>query len=488
MTKMRSAKTLAALLKGADSLLVIGSGKRLRSKGRRGATAMLPAMVARAVRDLASQVSAGPMGREVTTWTGASPARLGVGLLPEETSRYNTPSHAESIRRIVAGSRISQGKHLAVLLVLEDKQHLLAAANAVARALPLYYRGKVHPGPALVTLMAIGPANEAVALSKVVWCTLESSREAARLVDTAPSDLNPAAFQREAWKLLRGATGVTKRAIAGKQLETGGFGGILGVGKCATEGPRVLVLDYKPKRKSKRHVALVGKGITYDTGGLSLKMRGGMVGMKADMGGAAAVLGAFNVLARTGYAHRLSAVLCVAENAIGPLATKPDDILEMHSGLTVEINNTDAEGRLVLADGVSFAARKLGADTIVDAATLTGAQGVATGKLHSAVVANEAKLEQAVVDAGRSSGDLVHPLPFAPELYRPEFASTVADMRNSVANRSNAQVSCAAEFIHWHLDGTDARWAHVDLASPAFINRRATGYGVALLAEVARRV
>jgi len=486
MTQMRSAKNIAALLKGADSLLVIGSGKRLRGKGKRDVAALLPKELARPLRELAQEVSAGPMGREVNTWTGTSPQRLALGLLPVETSRYNSPAHAESIRRIVAGTRIAQGKKLAVLLVLEDPDHLLAAANAVARAMPLYYRGKAQPGPAKVALMAIGQANQSLVLTKAIWCTLESSREAARLVDTPPSDLNPAAFQREAWKLLRGATGVTRRAIAGKQLETGGFGGMLGVGRCAIEGPRILVLDYKPKRKTRRHVALVGKGITYDTGGLSLKTRGGMVGMKADMGGAAAVLGAFNVLARTGYKHRLSALLCVAENAVGPTATKPDDILEMHSGLTVEVNNTDAEGRLVLADGVSYAARKLGADTIVDAATLTGAQGVATGKLHAAVVANDAALEQMIVSAGRSSGDLVHSLPFAPELYRPEFASTVADMRNSVANRSNAQVSCAAEFIHWHLDGTDARWAHIDLASPAFINRRATGYGVALLAEVAR--
>jgi probable aminopeptidase NPEPL1 len=235
-------------------------------------------------------------------------------------------------------------------------------------------------------------------------------------------------------------------------------------------------------------VALVGKGVTYDTGGLHLKARGNMETMKADMGGAAAVLGAFAVLAAQKPRHRLSLLLCMAENAIGPAAYKPDDVLTLHSGKTVEINNTDAEGRLLLADGCSYAARKLGADVIVDAATLTGAQGVATGDLHAAVIANDEALEQALCNAGLATGDLCWPLPFAPELYRSEFASPIADMRNSVKNRSNAQVSCAAEFIHWHLDGTKARWGHVDLASPAFRGDRGTGFGVALLVETVRRL
>jgi probable aminopeptidase NPEPL1 len=213
-----------------------------------------------------------------------------------------------------------------------------------------------------------------------------------------------------------------------------------------------------------------------------------MVGMKSDMGGAAAVLGAFNVLARSGCRHKLSAVLCLAENAVGPSAYKPDDILRAHSGLSVEVNNTDAEGRLVLADGVSYAARVLGADTILDAATLTGAQLVATGKLHAGLMSNDGGLEDLMVEAGRASGDLVHPLPFAPEFYKPEFSSAVADMRNSVANRANAQASCAGQFIYWHIEDTGTRWAHVDLAGPSMLGKRATGLGVALLSEAVRRL
>lgn len=233
-------------------------------------------------------------------------------------------------------------------------------------------------------------------------------------------------------------------------------------------------------------MALVGKGVTFDTGGLHLKQRGSMEGMKSDMGGAAAVFGAFRALAETDLTCRLTVVVCLAENAVGPKSFKPDDILTLHSGKTVEINNTDAEGRLLLADGVSHAARDLGAQIVIDAATLTGAQLVSTGMLHAAIVSNDDDLERTMVAAGRKSGDLVHPLLFAPELFQQEFKSPVADMRNSVKNRMNAQSSCAAQFVYSHLEGTDVKWGHVDLAGPSFRGERGTGFGVALLAETVK--
>ena len=213
-----------------------------------------------------------------------------------------------------------------------------------------------------------------------------------------------------------------------------------------------------------------------------------MGGMKCDMGGAAAVLGAFRVLASHGHPGRLSLLACLAENGIGPRAYRPDDVLVAHSGKTVEINNTDAEGRLLLADGVSYAARELGAEVIIDAATLTGAQLLSTGLLHAAVISNDETLERLVVEAGRYTGDLAHPLPFAPELFKQEFTSEIADMKNSVKNRMNAQTSCAAQFVYWHIDDTDKTWCHVDLAGPSFPDKRGTGYGVALLAETIRRL
>jgi probable aminopeptidase NPEPL1 len=334
-------------------------------------------------------------------------------------------------------------------------------------------------------------------VDRAVRLTVDTTRRMAALVDTPPSELDPAQFQKEAWSLLQDIPGVRKRAVIGDALVRAGLNGIHGVGRAALSPPRMLIarldgtggksgkVGKGAKGKKRPHVALVGKGVTYDTGGLSMKRPLSMFGMKADMGGAAATLGAFIVLAKCGCPFDLSLVLCIAENAVGPKACKPDDVLRMHSGLSVEINNTDAEGRLLLADGVSWAARKLGARIVIDAATLTGAQSIATGKLHAAVIASDAELESLLVQAGRESGDLVHPLPFVPEFFRGEFNSPIADMRNSVSNRSNAQSSCAAQFIFEHLPG-GVRWAHVDLAGPATLGDRGTGFGVALLSQTIR--
>ncbi|NWV27635.1 PEPL1 aminopeptidase, partial [Origma solitaria] len=183
-----------------------------------------------------------------------------------------------------------------------------------------------------------------------------------------------------------------------------------------------------------------------------------------------------------GFKDNLHAVFCLAENAVGPCATRPDDIHVLYSGKTVEINNTDAEGRLILADGVAYACKDLGADIILDMATLTGAQGIATGKYHAAVLTNNEEWEKACVKAGRNCGDLVHPLVYCPELHFSEFTSAVADMKNSVADRDNTPSSCAGLFIASHI-GFDwpGVWVHVDIAAPVHAGERATGYGVALL-------
>lgn len=215
-------------------------------------------------------------------------------------------------------------------------------------------------------------------------------------------------------------------------------------------------------------------------------------GMKRDMGGSAGILCAWKALVENsdctvnGSSNNrpIHALLCLAENSVGPDATRPDDVHVFYSGefcyrvlmystvvqcstsyhcvllvksycssvstvtgKTVEINNTDAEGRLVLGDGCAYAARHLNPSHIIDMATLTGAQGIATGQRHGAVYTNDEDFEQLAVNMGKLCGDLVHPIPYAPEFFVPEFASAVADMKNSVASRSNAQASCAGQFI-----------------------------------------
>ena len=484
--KISFAKDVVALLKGSDSLLVVAPQKTLRKLPK-----VLGKNLDALTSKLAKTLSAGDLGATATTLTNSPQARLTVGCLPDEVSRYNCKARPECIQRVVNAAKLSSKASNAVLFVLDEDAHALPAVNALARCFHMYSAksgGKRSRGG--VRIAAVNSKGEAIKIPRSTRDTADATREAARLGDTPPTEMNPEAMVREARKLLRGIKGVRCREIAGTRLLDNKLAGIHAVGRTAVKAPRLFIATYTPSRRTRksRHIALVGKGITYDTGGLSMKSPTAMTTMKADMGGSAATLGAFRIAAREARPHKISLLLCLAENAVGPTAYKPDDILTMHSGKTVEGNNTDAEGRIVLADGVSYAARVLKCDTIFDAATLTGAQLVSTGNNHAAIFSNDADLESRVVAAGYSSGDMVHPLMFAPELYKREFRSAIADMKNSVRNRSNAQCSCAAQFIYWHIEDTDARWCHIDLAGPAFIGERATGFGTALISEAIRRV
>ncbi|EDM75020.1 putative leucyl aminopeptidase [Plesiocystis pacifica SIR-1] len=435
--------------------------------------------------ELAKDVSVGDLGGAAKTLTGSEPRQLAVGLLPNRVSRYNTPTRAESVRRVVASSAGGKGK-LAIILVADEAEHILAHAVAIGRCFPQYSGKSKAPRGRRVQIFAVDRQGKPLAAPTGTAKVVQAVRDSAELVDMPPSELNPETFAAKARELLDGLKNVEITEIVGDELLENGCGGIHGVGRCALAAPRLVVATYTPARAAEeevRHIALVGKGVTYDTGGLHLKPRGAMEGMKCDMGGAAAVLGAFRVLAQRGCAHKVSLLLCLAENAIGPASYKPDDILTLHSGKTVEINNTDAEGRLCLGDGVSWAARELEADTVFTAATLTGAQMVSTGLLHGALYCADEGLEAAMVAAGKRCGDLVHPLPFAPEFYRQEFSSVVADMCNSVRNRMNAQSACAGQFVYNHVADTGVRFAHLDLAGPAFPKDRGTGFGVAVLSE-----
>lgn len=478
-------------LKAADHLLVIARASSFgpRSNFKAKLQKLLDAQLAKLAMDLGKEAGVGLLGGSATSRTQDG-MRLTVGVLPNDISRHASETRAESIRKLTAGAGLSYAGKNAVMIVIESRDHELAACNAVARALPDFSlkSKRKKPGTMVIACAHNGTFAKISAETKDL---VQRGREAARFVDMPPTDLNPGAFAAAAKKLLRAVPGVRITEIVGDALLKKKLGGIHAVGRTAKSAPRMLIATTAQKssgKKGGKHIALVGKGVTYDTGGLHIKGRGGMETMKADMGGSAAVLGAFLALARHHKAGKITLIMCLAENAIGPDAYKPDDVLTMHSGKTVEINNTDAEGRLLLADGCSYAARTLGCDIILDAATLTGAQGVATGQQFAAVVCNDDKVEQALCAAGRSTGDLCWALPFAPEFFRSEFHSPIADMRNSVKNRSNAQVSCAAEFIHWNIDGSGKKWGHVDLAYPAFRMNRGTGYGVALLFETVRKL
>ncbi len=430
----------------------------------------------------------GAVGSTLTTGAAALPRRLALGALPDRVSRYCSEARPEAVFRVVSGAGLTKGKGArgSILAIVSKPAHVTATLNAIGRAFPLLSRESKTGEDTEIAVVFANSRGQVLEADPAAVRTMENAREAARLVDTPPSELNTDALAGEVRKQLEGLKNLKVTEIVGEALVEAKLGGIYGVGKAAVHPPRLIVVSYRPQKATGRHVVLVGKGIVFDTGGLHLKARGSMEGMKSDMGGAAACLGAFKTLVEEKLPRKLTLVLCVAENAIGPGAFKPDDVLTLHSGKTVEINNTDAEGRLLLGDGVSYAARVLGADVILDAATLTGAQLMSTGMVHAAVMSNDARVEKVLVDAGFDSGDVCHPLPFAPELFQAEFKSPIADMRNSVKNRNNAQSSCAGQFIYSHIDDTSAKWGHVDLAGPAFRADRGTGYGVALLAEATR--
>ncbi|MDG1481237.1 MAG: leucyl aminopeptidase family protein [Myxococcota bacterium] len=452
---------------GANTLLLIGRKARLSDQTTLCESIGLSAETWTAMLE---SVSPGDAGASTTTWVGGR--KVVVGVTPEHCSRHNSPARAWAIPGLV---RAAAGGDLDIMLMLDDASHARAAASAAARALPLFTRS-TSAKPAAVRIAAY--ADSAFVANETVQPVIDGVRLAARLFDTPTDTLNTDAFVAEA-QAVADRVGAVLSVISGPALRDQGFGGLWGVGKAAVHGPALVTIK-KSVKGATRSVAWVGKGIVYDTGGLSIKAKG-MAGMKGDMGGAAAVLGAFAAACEIGVDHDLTAILCLAENAVGPESTRPDDVLTMRSGKTVEVNNTDAEGRLVLADGVAWAC-ELGADLIVDCATLTGAALVATGKVHAALYCNNEALEQKAVVAGRAAGEPCHPLIYAPELFRKEFRSAIADMKNSVKDRANAQTSCAGQFIGNHLPENPPRWLHVDLAGPAWgHDDRGTGYGVGLL-------
>ncbi len=471
-------------LQNAETLVVCGLKERL---GAQDVRALLPKGAEAVWEAMLARLEPGDTGASTETFIeGGAPKRLVACALPEVCSRHNSPAQPHAIAQLVPKT-LGRTDRTAILLVLGKAEHAFATGCAVARALPLYARKSEGADDAAgstkkdVAVAFLAPDSSSFDHEQIS-ATAEGIRWAASLVDMPTSELHTDAYL-DRLRALAKDTGVKLEILRGDELEQKGYGGLWNVGKTAIHPPALAILSHEPEGATET-ICWVGKGIVYDTGGLSIKGKEHMPGMKADMGGSAAVAGAFFAAVRAGYGQRLHALLCLAENAVGPEAVRPDDIIKLYSGKTIEVNNTDAEGRLVLADGVAHAAAHLTPDVIVDLATLTGAQLVATGRRHAGIVANEDEIEQRAIQAGRLSGDLVHPLPYVPEFYRKEFESKVADLKNSVKDRMNAQSSCAAQFIAESLGDYTGPWLHIDLAGPATTDERGTGFGVALLIQM----
>ena len=458
-----------------DHIAIIGRAQQLEAEP---VSSLLPAELAPLWPSLIAQTKAGDEASSNSTWFFGEekPHKLTLGVLPEACSHHNSPARPHGISELIRGIG---GERVLVILALEAAEMARASVAALARACPRYSQGQSQTDEAM-DVFVMGPQGEVIdgdSLSVLIHAV----RRAAYLVDQPPNELSTTRFVTAA-REAAARVGAGVEVIEGIALKAQGFGGLWNVGKAAAYPPALVVLKHEPSGAS-QSTALVGKGIVYDTGGLSIKTKTGMPGMKVDMAGAAAILYAFEALVEHGYPERLYALLCLAENSVGALAMRPDDVITMYSGKRVEVNNTDAEGRLVLADGVAYAAKHLEPSLIIDMATLTGAQLMATGKRHAGLMTNHLVLEQALVEAGRVSGDLVHPLPYAPEFFRAEFRSKVADLKNSVKDRMNAQSSCAGQFIGEHLEGYEQAWAHIDIAGPAVSQERGTAFGVALLLQ-----
>ncbi|WP_223690771.1 leucyl aminopeptidase [Leifsonia poae] len=321
----------------------------------------------------------------------------------------------------------------------------------------------------VATVEVLGASSDDAATVSRATALAEAAALVKDLVNTPPLDLYPETFARAAREEAAGLP-VEVTVWDEKELAEQGFGGILGVGQGSARPPRLVKVSYSPAGAA-RHLALVGKGITFDTGGLSLKPPTGMVGMKYDMTGAATVLAVTLAAARLALPVRVTAWLCIAENMPSGSAIRPNDVLRVRGGRTVEVLNTDAEGRLVMADGLAAASEEH-PDAIIDVATLTGAAMVALGTRYAAVMGDD-DLVARVLDAAKASGELLWPMPLPGEL-RATINSDVADIANANPGNTAGGMLLAGVFLQEFVgrtgDAEDAPripWAHLDIAGPA---------------------
>ncbi|MEV8038468.1 leucyl aminopeptidase [Streptomyces sp. NPDC086182] len=403
---------------------------------------------------------------------------VGLGAVPEEDAGFD----AEVLRRAagVAARALAGAKKAAFALPIQDA----ADAGAVAEGARLGAYGfdaykeagrgdaaKSGKGPlGEVTLLGGKPRDAAykAAVARATAVTEELNR-ARDLVNTPPNDLNPESFAAVATAAGK-EHGIKVTVLDEKALAKGGYGGILGVGAGAVAGPRLVKLSYT-SAKATKHLAFVGKGITYDSGGISLKPAGHNETMKCDMAGAAAVFAAVVTAARLGLEVNVTGWLALAENMPSGSATRPGDVLRMYSGRTVEVLNTDAEGRLVLADALWKASEEK-PDAIVDVATLTGAMVMALGNRTFGVMANDDAFRASIVEAAEEVGEESWPMPL-PEHLRKGMDSPTADMANMGERMGGGLV--AGLFLREFV-GEGITWAHLDIAGPAFNEAGPFGY------------
>ncbi|GAB4099512.1 leucyl aminopeptidase [Sinomonas halotolerans] len=410
-------------------------------------------------------------------------ALAGVGKVDADGS-----PRPEALRR-AAGSAVRQlaGTDTVVLaLPAPGEQEVAAVAEGAALGAYSYtelksatsdgVRSNVRRAVILSPAAGTRGAQRALERAGVLGAAVNSART---LVNMPPSHLYPEVFADAARELVKGLP-IKATVWDEKRLAKDGFGGILAVGQGSARPPRLVKLEYVPARAARAgreagSVHLVGKGITFDTGGISIKPAAQMDQMKSDMAGAATVLSAVTAAARLGLGVGVTAWLCIAENMPSGTAQRPADVITIRGGRTVEVLNTDAEGRLVMADGIAAASEEA-PGAIIDVATLTGAALIALGTRTAGIMGDEA-VTGPLLEAARAAGEPAWPMPL-PEELRAGLDSATADIAN-VGDRPGGMLSAAIflrEFVGDRPDGTPIPWAHLDIAGPAFNTGSPYGY------------
>ncbi|WP_273654466.1 leucyl aminopeptidase [Cellulomonas fimi] len=384
----------------------------------------------------------------------------------------------EALRRAAGAAtrELAGTASVALTLPAEDEERLAAVTEGALLGAYAFHRYRASDASSkaavadvhvVTSLGRSKAAKDAVARAEVVAAAVHGTRD---LVNTAPNDLYPEAFADAAKAAVKeaGAKGLKVSVLDEKALVSGGYGGLVGVGQGSVRGPRLVRVAYSPSRP-KATVALVGKGITFDSGGISIKPAAGMEAMKSDMAGAAAVLHTVIAAARLGLPVAVTGWLCLAENMPSGTAQRPSDVITIRGGKTVEVLNTDAEGRLVMADGLVAAVEEK-PDVVLDIATLTGAQMVALGHRVSAVMGTDDVRGEVVAAAG-TAGEQFWPMPLPADL-KAGLRSKVADLAN-IGDRFGGMLT-AGIFLQEFVGSTP--WAHLDIAGPAFNEKAAHGY------------
>ncbi|RNI24365.1 leucyl aminopeptidase [Flexivirga caeni] len=355
-----------------------------------------------------------------------------------------------------------------------------------------YRSGAGHkPITRITVLSALAKDKEVTAGVKRAQVVADERAWAQDLVNTPPLDLYPDSFATAVKDHVAGSK-LKVKVLDEKALAKESCGGLIGVGRGSARPPRMVVLSYRPAR-AKSHLAFVGKGITFDSGGLCIKPPEGMITMKCDMAGAAAVAAATAAIATLGLPVAVTAYLCLAENLTGSDAQRPGDVVTMPNGRTVEIINTDAEGRLVMADGLALASREA-PDLVVDVATLTGAAVLSLGPRTAAALSNDDTVREELLTAAGTAGEDLWPIPLLQHL-RSGMKSLVADTKHT-GTREGGMIIAALflqDFVGDDADGTQLPWVHLDIAGPAYstgdsygyVGTGASGYGVRTLVQLA---